>query len=601
MNNEQMNIVFVGHVDHGKSTVIGRLLADTNSLPEGKLEQVRRNCEKNAKPFEYAFLLDALKDEQSQGITIEMARCFFKSKKRNYIVIDAPGHIEFLKNMVTGAARAEAAFIVIDAKEGVRENSKRHGYLLSMLGINQFSVLVNKMDLINFDENTFNNVSNEYADFLAKINLKPVSFIPVSAMNGDNITGPSENLNWYNGISILEQLDCFNHEPGEENFSFRFPVQDIYKFTKGKDDRRILAGTVQSGSVKVGDKVIFLPSEKKSRIKSIEIFNADIPAKVSAGQALGFTLDEQIYLTPGELMVKAGDTKPVTGTAFKANIFWMGKAPLIKSKLYKLKIGAKQEPVKLLNVNFVIDASDLDSVNNKQQVDRYDIAECIFETFKPISFDRAAENKYTGRFVIVDNYEIAAAGIILENIPRYKSSLENHINNRELYWEKSEITQKERLETYKHKSKFIVLTFTKDYLQEKINSAAKSLEKYLFDKKAIVYFLGINSVMHGIGSDINVSYKERQDYITRIGELARILTDSGQIFITVIKNLDNYEIQELRLLNIPNDILVINIGKNGLANSNADLNINESCGVNDVVEQIYNNLKQREIVIEYYI
>ena len=289
MNKEQMNIVFVGHVDHGKSTVIGRLLADTNSLPEGKLEQVRKNCEKNAKPFEYAFLLDALKDEQSQGITIDVARCFFKSERRDYIVIDAPGHIEFLKNMVTGAARAETAFIVIDAKEGVRENSKRHGYLLSMLGVKQFSVIVNKMDLINFDENIFQQVKTEYTDFLSELNLEPVSYIPVSAMNGDNITGPSKNLLWYKGHSVLEQLDSFKGEEVDEKYSFRFPVQDIYKFTGSDDDRRIIAGTVQSGSVKIGEEVVFLPSGKKSSIKSIEAFNTDVQTEASAGQAVGFT------------------------------------------------------------------------------------------------------------------------------------------------------------------------------------------------------------------------------------------------------------------------------------------------------------------------
>src|SRR3989338_6935966 len=168
---QKMNIVIVGHVDHGKSTVIGRLLADTGSLPEGKLEQVKRECERSAKPFEYAFLLDALKDEQAQGITIDSARCFFKTAKREYIIIDAPGHIEFLKNMVSGAARAEAALLVIDAKEGVQENSKRHGYLLSLLGIHQAAVCVNKMDLAGYSREVFSKIEKEYRKFLSEIGL----------------------------------------------------------------------------------------------------------------------------------------------------------------------------------------------------------------------------------------------------------------------------------------------------------------------------------------------------------------------------------------------------------------------------------------------
>src|SRR3989338_2662782 len=174
-NREQMNVVIVGHVDHGKSTLVGRLLADTGSLPKGKLEAVKAACERNAKPFEYAFLLDALKDEQSQGITIDTARSFFKSKKRDYIIIDAPGHIEFLKNMITGAARAEAALLVIDAHEGIRENSKRHGFMMSFLGIKNVAICVNKMDLVKYSQDVFNHIKTEYTEFLAEVNLEPRS------------------------------------------------------------------------------------------------------------------------------------------------------------------------------------------------------------------------------------------------------------------------------------------------------------------------------------------------------------------------------------------------------------------------------------------
>ena len=206
---EKMNIVIVGHVDHGKSTVIGRLLADTGSLPQGKLESVKRDCERNAKPFEYAFLLDALKDEQSQGITIDTARCFFKSSLREYIIIDAPGHIEFLKNMISGAARAEAALLVIDAKEGIRENSKRHGYLLSMLGIRQVTVCVNKMDLVGYSEQVFRDIETTYRAFLKQVGLEPRAFIPIAAREGENMTQPSSKLSWYKGPSVLGMLDTF--------------------------------------------------------------------------------------------------------------------------------------------------------------------------------------------------------------------------------------------------------------------------------------------------------------------------------------------------------------------------------------------------------
>ncbi|MCF7929080.1 MAG: 50S ribosome-binding GTPase, partial [Spirochaetales bacterium] len=203
---ETMNIVVTGHVDHGKSTIIGRMLADTGSLPDGKLEQVKRNCERNSKPFEYAFLLDALKDEQSQGITIDSARVFFKTPKRHYIIIDAPGHIEFLKNMVTGAARAEAALVVIDAAEGIQENSRRHGYLLSMLGIQQITVLVNKMDLVDYDQNVYNKIVSDYRDFLSELDVGNPTFLPVSGRMGENITRPSDKMPWYEGAGVLQVL-----------------------------------------------------------------------------------------------------------------------------------------------------------------------------------------------------------------------------------------------------------------------------------------------------------------------------------------------------------------------------------------------------------
>ncbi|HUR05452.1 MAG TPA: GTP-binding protein, partial [Nonomuraea sp.] len=215
-----MNIVIVGHVDHGKSTVIGRLLADTHSLPEGKLEQVRAQCELNSKPFEYAFLLDALKDEQAQGITIDAARVFFKSAVRPYLILDAPGHIEFLKNMITGAARAEAALLVIDAAEGVQENSRRHGYMVSMLGVRQLAVVVNKMDLVGWDRGVYDRIVKEYSAFLEQVGIRPSGFIPVSGRGGDNIANRSPNLPWYEGPTVLGALDAFRNEPAPVNQPF---------------------------------------------------------------------------------------------------------------------------------------------------------------------------------------------------------------------------------------------------------------------------------------------------------------------------------------------------------------------------------------------
>ena len=216
-----LSVVITGHVDHGKSTVIGRLLADAGGLPEGKLDQLRGECERNAKPFEYAFLLDALRDEQAQGITIDAARVFFKTAQRRYMIIDAPGHVEFLKNMITGASRAEAALLVIDAKEGIKENSRRHGYLLSVLGISQILVLVNKMDLVAYQRAPFEETVAEYAGFLDQIGVHAAQFIPVAAQPGDNIARRSDRLAWYAGPTVLEALDRLRSAAGVSSITCR--------------------------------------------------------------------------------------------------------------------------------------------------------------------------------------------------------------------------------------------------------------------------------------------------------------------------------------------------------------------------------------------
>lgn len=594
---EQMNIVIVGHVDHGKSTVIGRLLADTGSLPDGKLEWVKEYCRKNSKPFEYAFLLDALKDEQAQGITIDAARCFFKTKKRDYIIIDAPGHIEFLKNMVTGASRAEAALLVIDAKEGIQENSKRHGHIVSMLGIKQVVVLVNKMDLVGFDKEVFNTIKAQFTEFLEGVKVKPMEFIPISAFHGDNIASKSDNTAWYEGPTVLEQLDAFTNKKKDEDKAFRMPVQDIYKFTEKGDDRRIVAGTITSGAISEGDEVLFLPSYKKSEIASIEGFNVKPRKTARVDEAIGVTLKTQVYIKPGEIMVKVNEQHPFVSQKFRANIFWVGKSPLVKDKKYKLKIGTMRSIVKLVEIISIIDAAQINIDTFKDQVERHDVAECIFETQKPIAFDIISNFEQTGRFVIVDNYDIAGGGIILESVDDQENSLKDHIKKREYLWEKSLITENQRRESYGHKSKFIVITTGSEEFEKNIQDIGRQLEKRLFDTKHKAYFLGVSSFLGGLGSNVITESEDRIEQIYRIGELARIFTDSGQIFITSVYNLDDYEALILKELNAPNDILVVNIGESPFSKFIPHASVE----INKAVDEICNILVNREIIIEYFI
>ena len=411
-NSERMNIVITGHVDHGKSTLVGRLLADTRSLPEGKLQAVKDSCKKNGRVFEYAFLLDALEDEQKQGITIDSARIFFKSDVREYIIIDAPGHIEFLRNMLSGASRAVAAVLVIDAVEGVAENSKRHGLLLSLLGISQVLVAVNKLDALGYDEQVFNRIKEEYEAYLKTLKVTPLAFVPVSAREGKNITASAPEMPWYRGKTVLEILDSFHNLPSNEESFFAMPVQDVYRFSNDNDDRRIYAGTIVSGEVLAGDAVVFLPSGKEARVKNIEVWNAPAKTRAITGEASGFTLEEEIYVKRGELMLKAGESVPVKTTdRIRANVIWLGSRPLRFDKNYLLKLGSEKVDVRLEKIeSFLGEAGS----GQYRELRRHDCGSVILGLVRPIAVSSFYDNASLGRFVIVDGFDAAGGGIVLE-------------------------------------------------------------------------------------------------------------------------------------------------------------------------------------------
>jgi bifunctional enzyme CysN/CysC len=270
---ELMRIVIVGHVDHGKSTLVGRLFHDTGSLPDGKLEQLRAMCERRGMPFEWAFLMDAFQSERDQGITIDTAQIWFKTPKRDYTIIDSPGHREFIKNMITGASSAEAAVMLIDAGQGVQQQSRTHAFLLGLLGIRQIVVVVNKMDLVDCAEQTFEAIKAEYVRYLGEIGIMPNYVIPAVARDGDNLVHRSERMSWYRGATLISALDSFQGQGDLGALPLRLPIQDIYKF----DDRRILAGRIASGQLRVGDRLLFSPSNKVARVKTIEAWNAAMP------------------------------------------------------------------------------------------------------------------------------------------------------------------------------------------------------------------------------------------------------------------------------------------------------------------------------------
>jgi bifunctional enzyme CysN/CysC len=589
---QRMNIVIVGHVDHGKSTVIGRLLADTHSLPEGKLEQVRAQCELNSKPFEYAFLLDALKDEQAQGITIDAARVFFKSSLRPYLILDAPGHIEFLKNMITGAARAEAALLVIDAAEGVQENSRRHGYMVSLLGVRQLAVVVNKMDLVSWDRGVFDRIVREYSAFLDQVGIRPAAFIPVSGRGGDNVAARSASLPWYDGPTVLDALDAFRSEPAPVNRPFRMAVQDVYKFTKQGDDRRIVTGTIDSGSVGVGDSVIFYPSGKKSRVKSIEAFNRSTQHRVGAGWAVGFTLQEQIYITRGEMATLEHEPRPQVTTRLRVSLFWLGKEPMVKRKEYLLKLGTARVTARIEEVLRVMDASTLDTAEQRTAVQRNDVAECILKLDRAIACDLAEDVASTSRFVLVDDFEIRGGGIVREALPDRQASVRDRVLLRNYKWEPSIIQAEHRAEKYNQKAALILVTGEHETDRKGV---AKALEGKLFEDGKVVYFLGIGNVLYGVDADIERKQENRLEHMRRLAEVANLMLDAGIILVVAAAELTQDDLEVIKTAVQPDWIETIWAGDTVTTDLAVDLQL-PGGAVPEAVDRLKAHLQDKGII-----
>ena len=540
---ERLHLVVAGHVDHGKSTVVGRLLADTGSLPEGKLESVRSVCERNGKPFEHAFLLDALREEQAQGITIDGARVFFKTARRHYVVVDAPGHIEFLKNMVTGASHAEAALLVIDAVEGVQENSRRHGYLLGMLGIPQVVVAITKMDLAGFRQSRFETMTGQCRDFLEAIGMKPVAIVPISGSNGDNVAERSTSMSWFRGPTLLQALDGLTADKPPVDRAFRMPVQGVYKFTGHRDDRRIIAGSLESGSVRVGDEVTFHPSGKRARVRSIEAFNRPPQTEVSAPDATGFTVEPQIFITRGEIATRVDETPPSVGTRLRVSLFWLGRSALVTRREYVFKLGTARVPARVESIERVIDASDLSSLESVERVERHQVAECVLVLSRPIAFDRAEDFPGTGRFVLVDESDISGGGIIREALPDTHTWVREKVLRRNLKWSASGVPEERRAERFSQRATLLMITGEREVDRKRL---ARGIEVRLFDEGRLVYFLAIGNVLYGVDADLDRTSENRSEHLRRLSEVLNILLDAGMIVIATAVALTESELEIVR-------------------------------------------------------
>jgi bifunctional enzyme CysN/CysC len=519
----KLKIVIVGHVDHGKSTLVGRLFHDTGSLPEGKLEAIQAMCERRGMPFEWAFLMDALQAERDQGVTIDTAQIQFRTDARDYVIIDAPGHKEFLKNMVTGAASSEAALLLIDAEEGVREQSYRHGYLLHLLGVRQVAVVVNKMDLVDYSADRFGLVAEQYRAYLAGLGVEPACFIPVSARQGDNIVSRSRVMPWYQGPTVVKALDQFTPEPSQVDRPLRLPVQDVYKF----DQRRIIAGRIESGRLAVGDQLLFSPSNKTARVKSIEAWSTpEQPSEASAGESVGITLDEQIFVERGEVASHL-DQPPIESNVFRGRLFWLGRKPLAVGNRYTLKLNTSETDVTVQSIDRVIDTGDLSS-GPAEQVERNAVAEVVLRTRGLLALDEQRHNPATGRFVLVEDFVPVGGGIIsMEGYPDQRESVTRRATN--ITAVGHTVSREARVLRNGHKGG--VLWFTGLSGSGK-STLALALEARLFAKGYHVYVLDGDNVRNGLNANLGFSPEDRAENIRRVGEVAGLFADAGFLVIS---------------------------------------------------------------------
>lgn len=518
----RLRVVFVGHVDHGKSTLIGRIMADTKSLPDGKVEQAMAASKEEGMEFEYSFLLDSLLEEQAQNITIDTTQIQFRTEKRPYVIIDAPGHKEFLKNMITGAASADAAVLLIAANEGIREQSKRHGYLLSLLGIRQVVVAVNKMDLVNYDEAVFAQVVKDYTAFLSQIGLEARQFVPISARGGFNVASKDATvMPWYKGPSITDMLDIFDPPKPLHDLPLRFPIQDIYRF----DDRRILAGRVEAGSLKVGDTLVFSPGNKTGVVKSIERWSAPKRDFARAGESIGITLTEQIFVERGHVGSHEVEA-PIESNRFKARLFWMGKNNLAVGQRTKLKLTTQELDAEVVSIERIIDASTLDALpGDRGYIARNDVAEVTIQVRGALAFDNADRNALLGRFVLLDGRQTAGGGIIFGGVYTDRT----HPKSENIFWSEGNVTSKQRFVRNGHKGAVVWFTGLSGSGKSTI---ARALERELFNLGIQTYILDGDNIRHGLNSNLGFSPEDRVENIRRVAEVSKLMADAGVVAIT---------------------------------------------------------------------
>jgi bifunctional enzyme CysN/CysC len=513
----QVRIVIVGHVDHGRSTLVGRLLHETGSLPEGKLEMLKTVSARRGMPFEWSFLLDALQTERDQGITIDTTQIRFRTKSRDVVLIDAPGHAEFLRNMITGASQADGAVLIIDALEGVRDQTRRHGYLLHLLGIKQVAVVVNKMDRVDFSATRFAEISAEISAHLTGLGVTPSAVIPISARDGDGVAERTPRTQWYNGPTVVEALDALEPARPLAELALRLPVQAIYKF----DDRRIVAGRIESGHLCAGDEIVVMPKGKLAKIRSVESWPVTpVNEAQTAGRSVGITLDRELFIERGDVIARVGSS-PRDTRRIRARIFWLHDQPLLPGASILVRLGTKETRATVVAIEKAVDPGALSSMET-QSIARNHVGEIDISLAQALAADPFTDNPRTGRLVIEIHGRIAGGGLVLAVDSGQRAVPVNIVPV------ESALRPDERSARYRHGGAVIWLTGLPGSGK---STLARALESRLFSNGGSPVLLDGDTLRAGLNSDLGFIPADRTENIRRLAEVASHLARNGHIAI----------------------------------------------------------------------
>jgi len=528
-NKSLLRFTTSGSVDDGKSTLIGRLLYETNCIFEDQFAAVERTSnQRGDERVDLALLLDGLAAEREQGITIDVAYRYFTTAKRKFIIADTPGHEQYTRNMVTGASTSELAIILIDARHGVLTQSKRHGFLISLLQIPHLVVAVNKMDLVDYDEQRYHEIVKDYTEFSQKLDIHDISFIPISALDGDNVTTRSEKMPWYQGHTLLHMLENV-HVSADKNFvDFRFPVQSVLRPNL---DFRGFGGTVSSGTIRVGEEIVALPSGKESRVKSIVTYDGDLE-EAFAGQAVTITLTDEIDISRGDMIVRKNNL-PQVGNEFDVNLCWMDDEPMDPRTHYLLKHTTQKVKAYVAEIQYKIDVNTLHRMD-AVQFDLNEIGRVTIKTAKPLFFDNYRVNHGTGSFILIDplTNRTVAAGMIRGKARDVKQVMRTqHASNRQstnVRWEGGVVSMEDWERRNGHKGAVLWCT---GFSGSGKSTVARALVKSLFGQGAHVMMLDGDNVRHGLCGDLGFSDQDRSENIRRIGETAKLFYEQGNIVV----------------------------------------------------------------------